>query len=135
MIPHTEYDLNSLAFAPLEMPSRTYRLDLDAKRVHGFADKREAMRQAIYLAIHTERYQYPIYSRNYGVEMGGLVGRPIPYVLPEIKRRVTEALMHDERVTAVDGWEFDAARRGRVAAAFTAHTVYGSVDANVEVAV
>jgi len=103
--------LNDLTFSPLEMTSRTYLFDLDTQRVRGITDMREAIRQAIYLIIYTERYQYPIYSWNYGAEMADLMGQPIPFVLPEIKRRVTEALVHDDRITAVDDWDFET-RRG-----------------------
>jgi phage baseplate assembly protein W len=119
-------------FVPPEMTSRSYHFDLDSQRVRGITDRREAMRQAIYLIIYTERYQYPIYSRNYGAEMNDLIGQPIPFVLPEIRRRVTEALMHDDRITAVDNWNFNV-QRGKVAATFTAHTIYGDIGADVEV--
>ena len=134
MIPASGNTLNNLTFVPLEMPSHSYHFDLDAQRVRGLTDNREAMRQAIYKIIYTERYQYPIYSRNYGTEMDDLLGQPIPFVLPEIKRRVAEALLHDDRITAVDSWEFDI-RRGVVAATFTAHTIFGDIDVSVEVSV
>lgn len=133
MIPNHDDDINLMQFKPLEMPTRTYYFDLDVQRVRGFTDKREAMKQAIYLIIYTERYQYPIYSRNYGAEMDGLIGQPIPFVLPEIKRRVTEALVQDDRINATSGWQFDVQPRGKVYATFTAHTIFGDIDADVEV--
>lgn len=132
MIPVVENTINDLTFIPLVMPSRTYFFDLDAQRVRGVTDRREAMRQAIYLILHTERYQYTIYSWSYGAEMSDLIGQPIPFVLPEIKRRVTDALLHDDRITAVDNWEFET-QRGMVKATLTAHTIYGDIDTGVEV--
>jgi len=66
--------------------------------------------------------------------MDGLIGKPIPFVLPEIKRRVAEALLYDERIKAVDNWEFEVLR-GKVAATFTAETIFGEIDANLEVTV
>ncbi len=134
MIPATDTDINLLSFAPVEMPTRSYRFDLAAQRVRGFTDQREAMKQVIYLIVYTERYQYPIYSWNYGAELDGLIGQPIPYVLPEIKRRVTEALMQDDRITGVDNWEFEVVR-SKVTATYTVRTVWGDIDADVEVTV
>lgn len=132
MIPATDTDISILTLGALEMPSNTFFFDLDGRRVRGYADRREAMKQAIYLIIYTERYTYPIYSWNYGAELDGLIGQPIPYVLPEIKRRVTEALLQDDRITGVDNWEFEV-RRGVVSATFTAHTIWGDIDAAAEV--
>lgn len=134
MLPVVENTINDLTFIPLAIPSRTYLFDLDAQRVQGVTDRREAMKQTIYLILHTERYQYAIYSWGYGAEMGDLVGQPIPFVLPEIKRRVTDALLHDGRITAVDNWGFETQRR-TVKATFTAHTIYGEIDTSAEVIV
>ena len=132
MIPVTGNTINDLTFVPLEMTGRTFYFDIDVQRVRGITDGREAMRQAVYLIINTERYQYAIYSWNRGVELMDLIGQPIPFILPEIKRRVTEALMQDDRITVVDNWEFDVLR-GIVKAVFTARTIYGGIDAEVEV--
>ncbi|MDR1692265.1 MAG: DUF2634 domain-containing protein [Oscillospiraceae bacterium] len=120
------------SFALREMPSKTHRFDLSARHVRGETDRLEAMRQAVYLIVYTERYRYPIYSRNYGAELEELIGKPIPYVLPEIKRRVTEALTQDTRITGVDGWSFDV-QRGKVTATYTVHTIYGELDEQLTV--
>lgn len=132
MIPTTNNDINLVTFSPQEMTSRTYDLDIDTGHVMNFTDKREAMKRVIYLVLSTERYKYPIYSWNYGVELDDLFGQPIPYVLPELKRRVTEALLMDDRITAVDGWQFEV-KRQKVHATFTVSTIFGDVEAETEV--
>lgn len=112
-----------------DMPTYTYRLRPAADRVQGFSDGLEAMRQAVFKILQTERYQYPcIYSANYGVELWDLIGQPIPYVLPEIQRRVTEALLWDERIESVDSFGFQV-QKSRVLAAFTVHTIFGDIEA------
>ena len=58
-----------------EAPSRTYKIDFDAGRVGGFCDETEAMKQAIYKIIQTERFAYLIYSWNYGIELDAVVGK------------------------------------------------------------
>ena len=45
-----------------------------------------AVKQAVYKIIMTERYQYIMYSWNYGVELLDLFGEPVTYVCPELKR-------------------------------------------------
>lgn len=126
-------DFNTLEFS--EAPSYTYHLDLESKRVFGFVDGREAMVQAIFKILQTERYDFPkVYSDNYGVELRELIGQPIPYVLPEIERRITEALVWDTRITGVGDFEFDVA--GKVVhTKFTASTIFGDVNIETEVAI
>jgi hypothetical protein len=82
--------------------------------------------QAIYLILQTERYHYVIFSWNYGIELEDLFGMPISWVIPEVKRRITEALLQDSRITEVDNFEFDV-KKGVVTTTFTAHTIFGDI--------
>lgn len=113
-------------------PTKTYFMQLETMKVEGLTDGQAAMKQAIFKILQTERYQYPVYSDNYGVELRELIGQPIPYVLPEIDRRITEALTWDERITNVTDFDFDV-KKSKVHVTFTAHTIYG--DLNIETAV
>ncbi len=113
-------------------PTKTYYMQLETMKVEGLTDGQAAMKQAIFKILQTERYQYPVYSDNYGVELRELIGQPIPYVLPEIDRRITEALTWDERITNVTDFNFDV-KKNKVHVTFTAHTIYG--DLNIETAV
>lgn len=115
-------------------PSRTYRIDLEKNRIIGFIDEREAIEQFIYKALSTERYEYLIYTWNYGAEIARLFGQPIPYVYSELKRLITEALTQDDRITGVDAFSFSH-KRNKVSVSFTAHTIYGAVEASREVVV
>lgn len=129
MIPKTDNDLRSLA---VEMqPSLTYGLDIEQGRIRGKVDRIEAVRQAIYLILNTERFAYLIHSWNYGVELDGLVGQPQAYALPEIKRCITEALLQDDRITAVDGFSFENGKK-TVHVTFTAHSIFGNLETEVD---
>lgn len=90
------------------------------------------MLQAVYIALNVERYAYPIYSRNYGCELADLIGKPRDYAMSEMKRRITEALVQDDRITGVGGWEFETGRKS-VRVSFTVNTVYGDVSAGKEI--
>ena len=118
--------LLSQDFVIQEQTSQTYRMDFDKLNIRGYTDKLQAMEQAIYKIIFTERYQYVIYSWNYGIELADLFGEPISYVIPEIKRRIEEALTHDSRIESVDGFDFEIGR-GVIAVSFIAHTIYGDI--------
>lgn len=131
-LPTTGENLDLIGFELEEQPSYTHKLDIEGQRVAGMTDKREALRQAVYLILNVERYAYPIYSRNYGSELVDLIGQPMDYAMSEMKRRITDALMQDDRITSLDGWEFETGRNW-VTARFTVHTIYGDVSAQKEV--
>ena len=128
MIPH-----NAIADAVdiaegVEQPTLTYYWDIEKDHIRGYTDGQLAMKQAIFKILTTERYKWVIYSWNYGVELADLKGQPVTYCVPEIKRRVTEALLYDDRIEAVDGWEFDLTVRDLVQCKFVARTIFGDVD-------
>ena len=114
-------------------PGYTHRLDTEKSVVAGFVDGKEAYRQAVYKLLNTERYDHVIYSTDYGVELRALIGMPIYYVVPEIERRVTEAVMQDDRTVSVSGFKFDTTKRGVVSVTFTATSIYGDVEIEKDV--
>ena len=126
MIPST----NTILSTNLEVavqPSKNYKLHIEHDVVNGYCDRLEAMRQVIYKILNTERYQYVIYTWNYGIELADLFGEPVSYVCPELKRRITEALVQDDRIDYVDSFEFDLTEKRTVKVAFIAHTIFGEI--------
>jgi hypothetical protein len=110
----------------VEQTSYTFYLDTTKNRVYGYTDTHDAMKQAIYLILETERYRHVILSWNYGFELEDLFGRQMSFVLSELKRRIQEALLQDSRILAVDDFEFSV-EGNTISAAFTAHTIFGEV--------
>ena len=113
-----------------EQPTKTYKMELyKGNYILGFVDSQKAMEQAIYKIIRTERYKYIIYSWNYGIELEDLFGMPVEYCVVELERRISEALLQDNRITAVHGFEFDTEReRGTVLIKkFIAETIFGKI--------
>lgn len=125
---------SGIEFEIKQQPSKTYKIDLDKNKIRGYIDELEAVKQAVYKILNTERYKYLIYSWNYGIELADLFGEPIPYVYSELKRRISEALTQDDRIESVDAFSFTN-KKGVVLATFTVHTIYGDIDAEKEVAV
>ena len=131
LLPDTATDESgaiSVAMTPTQ-PNKTYKMMIDTDRMQGtITDDVEAVKQAIYKIINTERYKFLIYSWDYGIELEDLFGKPIPYVLPEIPRRIKEALTQDDRIDDVLGFDLSYDRKGNVLAKFTVVTIYGSVE-------
>lgn len=126
MIPQTENELkNDFEFE--ELPTNTFKLNDSYNQIYGFTDGLEAMKQAIYLILNIERYEYLIFSWNYGIELADLFGEAIPFVMAELERRISEALLQDSRITSVEDFEFDS-ERNKVFCKFKVYTIYGEIE-------
>ena len=123
MIPLIDDDLRNDLIVEAA-PTHTYKWDYDKKRNADYTDDLEAMKQACYKIVYTERYRHLIYSWNYGIELEDLFGKPLTYVYPELKRRIREALLADDRVSEVDSFIFSH-KRGEVLAEFRVITDFG----------
>lgn len=126
-------------FEVVEQPSYTYKMILPTRedeptKFNGKTDEIGAVQQAVYKILNTERYTYPIYSWDYGVELVDLFGQPIPWVYPELERRITEALVWDDRINGVTDFEFENVKN-EVHAKFTVNTIYGSYNETLTVAI
>lgn len=130
MIPSIE--LLNTEITEQTFPSRTYNVIIEKGRISGYADDLEAVKQSAYFILSTERYKYPIYSWDYGVELVDLIGKPVPYVMSEIPRRVTEALTQDNRVQSVTDFEFTKNGK-RLHVSFTVTTDCGDLHSALEV--
>lgn len=108
-------------------PTHTYKMDILKCTVSGYSDGLEAMKQTIHKILCTERFQYLIYSGNYGLELIDLYGQPVSYVCPELERRITEALLWDDRIQSVDDFQFHLPNKGEICVIFTVHTIFGDV--------
>ncbi len=128
MIPKTvSFDANT--FEITEQPTLTHRMDREKEYIRGKTDEIEAMKQAVYKILMTERYGSIIYGGNYGIELADLFGQPVSYVCPELERRITEALLWDSRIESVSNFEFDLSKKGVVAVRFKVQTVFGAFEA------
>lgn len=126
MIPTTNTMLN--AIEDIVYPTKTHRIEINSNRINGFTDDLDAVIQAIYLILNTERYEFVIYSWGYGIELLDLYGKPMPYVISELQRRITEALTRDNRITSVNNFKFDVSGK-TVHVTFDVVTEYGTVQA------
>lgn len=122
-------------------PSLTYAMKLTDEenkedRFVGKVDEVDAIEQAILKLISTERYEYEIYSWNYGIEIQDLIGQQIPYVMSEVKQRIIDAVTADDRIEAIEDFKISQVSRHILFCTFTAVTVQGeeiNIESEVEV--
>lgn len=113
-------------------PSNTFFIDFEKSKISGFVDEREAVKQAIMLILNTERYKFLIYSWNYGAELEALIGTHPDIVEDEAERLISEALLQDDRITAVYDFEFGR-NRDTLLVNFKVDSIYGGIDIETEV--
>jgi len=127
-------------FEYTQEPGHTYRMKVDledgtAGQIIGYIDGRDAVEQAVYKILNTERGENEIYRGQYGVEIDDLFGMPMAYVVPEVDRRIKEALLMDDRITAVGNFSFEIPRRGVLHVSFLVTSIYGDIEINQDIEV
>ena len=128
MTPIQEVELDMATIEKKTIPSLTWKINEERAEVRGTVDELEAMKQAVRKILQTERYRYAIYDWNYGIELVELYGKNVTYVIPELKKRIEDALLADDRVTAVTDFSF-MQEKGSVTAEFMVHTIFGEITA------
>ncbi|WP_127531190.1 DUF2634 domain-containing protein [Paenibacillus kobensis] len=118
---------DSIEFQP---PSLTWKLDFDRGRVVGMIDGMEAVKQAVRKALQTDRFAYLIYDADYGNEMARLIGNNPGLVRSELRRRIRETLMQDDRIRDIA--DFTVEISGDIATAvFSVVSVFGDFKGEV----
>lgn len=112
-------------------PSLSWYINKDTNRIEGTVDGHAAVRQAVEIILHVERFRWQIYRPYSGMEWDGLIGQDPGYVGAELQRRIADAVTVDDRVTGISGYDYTASG-GKLRATFTVNTVYGSFQAEQE---
>lgn len=118
----------------VEETSRTYGIDFTKGRCTGMIDGLDAVKQAVYKILQTDRFVFLIYDANYGSEISGLQGRSEGYVRSEIARRIREALLEDDRITAIENMQITITGDSALVA-FTVVSEYGNFKSEVTASV
>jgi hypothetical protein len=129
MIPEASIDVTISSLDTLE-PSKTYKIS--GNRIQGYIDEKDALQQAIYKMLNTEKYEYPIYSFSYGIELENLISKDRLYVQMELIRRIKECLLSDERILNVENFKFDILK-DFLQCTFDVVSIYGKSTFNKEV--
>ncbi|CAI6231799.1 putative protein YqbS [Bacillus subtilis] len=91
--------------------SQTYKIDFENGRItNEMITGLEAIRQFVYLSLHTERYAYSVFSHDIGNELQDILAdseTTDAYKKMEIPRLIEEALIYDDRVSSVSDFEIE----------------------------
>lgn len=108
--------------------TKTYLMNIGTNRIRGYTDDVDAVRQAVYKILNTERYEYDIYSWDYGIELMDLYGEDVEFIIPELQRRIEDALSIDERIIECLDFDFDTSQKKGILVKFTVSTIYGETE-------
>lgn len=126
--------LNIVNTTTEKMPGYTYNLNLNTKRIIGNIDNIDSVRQAVLLILQIERYGSPIYNWAYGVELESLIGNERGFIVSETRRRITEALLEDDRIIGIDNFSIKFEDDSALVD-FEVISTAGSLDLSLEVKV
>lgn len=130
-----EQSVNITELETISQPSLTYKLDLEKKRITGKIDNQEAINQAVIKILNTERYAYTIYSSQYGVELERLLGQNYDFIVSDLERTISEALLVDDRITGISDFRIEKTGTDSLSAVFTVNSVFGTDRISIEVQV
>lgn len=97
---------------------------------HILLEGNEALKVWCYKALRTERYMYPAYSRNFGIELYPFMAKvmSVGQRKSELKRIIIECLMVNPYVLSVDSVTFDETNRNEnMEIQIVLTTVYGEL--------
>ena len=115
-----------------QQPSRTWNINKTTNRIQGETNGQAAVRQAVDIILNVERFRWQIYRPYSGMQWDGLIGQDPGYVASELQRRMTEALLMDERVRGISDFIYSVSGN-TLSASLTVNTVYGEMETGVEV--
>ena len=135
MIPRVDEEVNELLGQYVKLntigSSFTYKMQIDKDRIYDFVDGAEALKQAIYKRLNTERDVYAIY-KNYGIKKKDLFGKEKRYAYMILTDRIKDSLLEDDRINEVRNFEYieEKSRKDNVCISFDVDSVFGVI--NVE---
>lgn len=112
--------------------STTYGINWVTKTIPGYISDLEALKQSILCILETERYEYLIYSYDYGRELNDLIGEDTLLITADLHRRVEEALLQDDRIISVEALGIEV-KGESIYYTGLVHSIYGELEINKEV--
>lgn len=114
------------------MPTRAFMIDFDEKKVGGIIDGVDALKQAIYIALMTERYKYPVFSHYYGTDYRDAFSDGYVEAMGKVRYAVEDSLRYDDRILSVGDFVFE--KNGTsMRVSFKVKSIYGEMDFETEV--
>lgn len=117
----------------VDRPTNTFIIDWSSRQIAGMGSGLTAMRQAVDIILQNERFEWQIYSSDFGSELEDLVGEEFDFIVSDLPRRIEDALSVDERILSVTNFSFINNGNGTVTCKFDVITVFGTLGEEVTV--
>lgn len=115
-----------------ESADKAYFLDFDTKTVGELIDGKDALVQAIKMALMVQRYKYPVFSHSYGTDYTNAFADGYSKAMGRLKNAIYDSLIYDDRINAIDSFAFE--KRGtKVIVKFRILSIYGPFGHEIEV--
>ena len=106
----------------------------DVNGRHILLTRNPALEVWLYKALKTERFEYLVYSWQYGIELKPFIGKVmgVQERYSELRRVITECLMVNPYIRSIDSFSITPENRAElIRVHITLTTVYGEVEINV----
>lgn len=107
--------------------SNTYKMNREALVIKSLINNKEAIAQAVYKILMTEKDTYIIYDSNYGIKFKDLYGKDTTYVVSILKLRIEDALKNDDRIRGIKNFSA-VANKHSISVEFTVESVFGDIE-------
>lgn len=126
MIPNKNYITETTEV----IPSNTYFINFSVKEIQNKITGLNAIKQAIYMMLNTEKKAFTIYPLDYGVSFEKYIGQHYDFITGDAPREIKESLLKDNRILDVTNFKFSKEKE-KIFITFTVVTVYGEIDGEV----
>ena len=133
MIPQLEQDVETQELEYTTEATKTYRFDINNKRIVGWTDGLEAYKIAAEKALKTRRYRYVIYDGNYGSSIEDYVGEDFDFIKSGIQREIYDTLSQDDRFEAIENFIIQQTGLDHCIIKFNIVSTEGTVSMELEV--
>lgn len=113
-----------------DLPTNTFLAYED--QIAGMDDNLAAMRQAVHIILTTKRFNYQIYTENFGIELDDLIGEEPDYIKSVFPDRIREAFSIDDRILSEQNYVFNTVG-DTMTISFDVVTVFGTFNEEVEI--
>ena len=99
----------------------------DISTLASTVDNINAVKQACFCILATEQDIHKIYESSYGLQTFDLIGKDYSYIASELKRRIREALIQDDRINDVRDFVIERVKKDGIHLSFVVECQYGDI--------
>lgn len=114
------------------LPTNTFLINPEGDQIAGMNEDLEAMRQAVEIILTTKRFNYQIYTSNFGVELDDLIGEDPDYIESTLPERIRDAFSVDDRILMEKNYNFEV-NGDKMLVTFEVVTVFGTFGTGVQI--